>query len=179
MGVGGNRGIAPVRALLQATAFCRGSHRHLAIEGGQAVKWSRGSHIQQESNGCRNRKNMMINLLFQCRKSCWIEQPGKAETYFCNETCPWKGGTGYWVIIWYVLFWGRGLILQTETALKDYCATSRPSVHNCIRHDNVLFFTAINTMAPVGLLLCIVCLDLPGKQAVEETAISLRQKCWF
>ena len=69
--------------------------------------------------------------------------------------------------------------MQTETGLKDYCATSRPSVHNCIRHDNVLFFTAINTMAPVGLLLCIVCLDLPGKQAVEETAIFLRQKYCF
>lgn len=34
-------------------------------------------------------------------------------------------------------------------------------------------------MAPVGLLLCIVCLDLPGKQAVEETAIFLRQKYCF
>lgn len=35
---GGNRGVGPVRALLQAAAFCRVSHRHLAIEGGQATK---------------------------------------------------------------------------------------------------------------------------------------------
>jgi len=34
-------------------------------------------------------------------------------------------------------------------------------------------------MAPVGLLLCIVCLDLPGKQAVEETALFQRQKYVF
>lgn len=71
-------------------------------------------------------------------------------------------------------FEAEGLILLTETGLKDYCATSRPSVHNCIRHDNVLFFTAINTMAPVGLLLFIVCLELPGKQALQETALFLR-----
>lgn len=43
--VGGNRGIVPVRALLQATAFCRGSQRHLAIEGGQAAEMEqRESH---------------------------------------------------------------------------------------------------------------------------------------
>lgn len=74
----------------------------------------------------------------------------------------------------FVCFEAEGLILLTETGLKDYCTTSRPSVHNCIRHDNVLFFTAINTMAPVGLLLCIVCLELPGKQALQETALFLR-----
>lgn len=61
-------------------------------------------------------------------------------------------------------------MLQTETGLKDYCATSRPSVRNSIRHDNVLLFTAISNIAPVGLLLCIVCMDLPGKQVMEETA---------
>lgn len=53
--VGGNRGIVPVRVLLQATAFCRGSHGLLGVEGGQ-LKLSRGSHIQQESNGSWNRK---------------------------------------------------------------------------------------------------------------------------
>lgn len=31
-------------------------------------------------------------------------------------------------------------------------------------------------MAPVGLLLCIICLDLPGKQALQETALLLRYK---
>lgn len=36
--VGGSRGIVPVRVLLQAAAFCRGSHRHLATEAGQAAK---------------------------------------------------------------------------------------------------------------------------------------------
>lgn len=114
---------------------------------------------------------MMINL-FKCKKRCWFK-------HFCDGTCPWKGSRASWVIIWYVLFWRRGCILQPETVLKDYCVTCRPSVHDCIRHDNVLFFTAINTMAPVGLLLCIVCLDLPVKQPVQETAIFLKQKYCF
>lgn len=43
--VGGDGGIIPVRALLQATAFCRVPHRHLTIEEGQAAKMKqRESH---------------------------------------------------------------------------------------------------------------------------------------
>lgn len=83
------------------------SHRHLRIEGGQ-LKWSRGTHIQQESKRRRNRKNMTINL-FQRKRSHWVKQLGKEETCFCERTSPWKGSKASWVIIWYILLWRREL----------------------------------------------------------------------
>lgn len=122
---------------------------------------------------------MIINILFQCKRSCWFEQPGKEKFISIMRRAPGKEAESPESLFFYFLFWGRRLMLQTETVLKGYSATSRPSVRNCIRHDNVLLFTAINIIAPVGLLFCIVCMDLLGKQAVEETAILLRQKYWF
>lgn len=98
------------------------------------------------------------------------------ETYLCNGICHWKGSRGPKSLFGMFYFVAEALFYRLKLEWRIYSAISRPSVHNYIRRDNVLFFTAINTKAPVGLLLCIVCLDLPGKQAVEETAILLTQK---
>lgn len=65
--VGGSREIVPVRILLQAAAFCRGSHRHLATEQGRQLKWSRGRHIQQESSVAIEKYDGKLCIL-QCKK---------------------------------------------------------------------------------------------------------------
>lgn len=66
--VGGSRGIVPVRALPQAAAFCRDSHRHLAIQGGQAAKMEQ-RETHSTGKQCRNGKNMMVSCIFQCKNS--------------------------------------------------------------------------------------------------------------